>query len=201
MRPTVNGHRRHAPRSRVPPAPCIARSSHDGRREVRRADAVRRDLGRRRRRGRERLPLDLPARYLVSTGAGWMPGEGLELPHRTISRSPSPSVIGVLLARPESRWPAVLRLPVDEPVRELGDESARGTVTPSTSITRATYRRRGGDWQTRRHLPAAGHRYCRAIATRRRSSGPIRWSTSSAAASMSICTQRTVPVNSLSFGP
>src|SRR4051794_37210721 len=39
--------------------------------------------------------------------------------------------------------------------------------------------------------------YCRAIATRRRSSGVIRWSTSSASSPRSICTQLTVPVKTL----
>ena len=47
--------------------------------------------------------------------------------------------------------------------------------------------------------PPAGRRgsregHCRAIATRSRSSGVIRWSTSSASSSRSICTQRTRPV-------
>ena len=46
-----------------------------------------------------------------------------------------------------------------------------------------------------------GQGYCRAIATRSRSSGEIRWSVSSAAPSTSICTHRTVPVNSLSRWP
>ena len=40
--------------------------------------------------------------------------------------------------------------------------------------------------------------YWRAIAIRQRSSGVMRWSRSSALSSMSICTQCTVPVNSLS---
>jgi transposase InsO family protein len=43
--------------------------------------------------------------------------------------------------------------------------------------------------------------YCRDIAMCRRSSGVIRWSRSSAALSMSICTQRTRPVKTLSFEP
>jgi hypothetical protein len=43
--------------------------------------------------------------------------------------------------------------------------------------------------------------YCRAMAIRRRSSGVIRWSTSSAASSMSSWTQRTRPVNLLPRGP
>jgi arylsulfatase A-like enzyme len=42
--------------------------------------------------------------------------------------------------------------------------------------------------------------YCLAIAIWRRSSGLIRWSVSSAAASTSICTQRTLPLNWLSLG-
>ena len=43
--------------------------------------------------------------------------------------------------------------------------------------------------------------YCRAIAMRRRSSGEIRWSASSASSPRSICTQRTRPVKALSLGP
>ena len=43
--------------------------------------------------------------------------------------------------------------------------------------------------------------YWRAMAIRRRSSSVIRWSRSSAASSMSICTHRIRPVNSLSLGP
>ena len=39
--------------------------------------------------------------------------------------------------------------------------------------------------------------YWRAIATRRRSSGVIRWSASSASSPRSICTQLTVPVKTL----
>ena len=41
--------------------------------------------------------------------------------------------------------------------------------------------------------------YCRAIATRSRSSGVIRWSASSASSPRSICTQLTVPVKTLLF--
>ena len=41
--------------------------------------------------------------------------------------------------------------------------------------------------------PSVAPGYCLAIAIRRRSSGVIRWSASSAAASTSICTQRTLP--------
>ena len=43
----------------------------------------------------------------------------------------------------------------------------------------------------------APFRYWRAIATRRRSSGVIRWSASSASSPRSICTQLTVPVKTL----
>jgi len=43
--------------------------------------------------------------------------------------------------------------------------------------------------------------YCRAIATMNRSSAPIMWSTSLAAASISICTHLTFPLNSFPREP
>ena len=52
-----------------------------------------------------------------------------------------------------------------------------------------------GAASTTRHTPPMG--YCRAIAILRRSSGEIRWSRSSAASAMSICTHSTVPVKRL----
>ena len=50
-----------------------------------------------------------------------------------------------------------------------------------------------------RSAPQAHH--WRAIATRKRSSAVIRWSASSASSPRSICTQSTLPLNSLSVGP
>jgi hypothetical protein len=48
-----------------------------------------------------------------------------------------------------------------------------------------------------RGLSWGGRRYWRAIATRSRSSGAMRWSASSASSPSSICTQLTVPVKTL----
>ena len=56
------------------------------------------------------------------------------------------------------------------------------------------------EWSDTRLPSEAGVGYWRAIATRKRSSGVIRWSRSSAASSMSIWTHSTLPVKS-SFGP
>jgi hypothetical protein len=58
-----------------------------------------------------------------------------------------------------------------------------------------------GHASSRLAVPSAPRLYWRAIAIRNRSSEVIRWSRSSAASSMSIWTQRILPVNVLSFVP